>query len=108
MLLIDSTGNYPRFIGDLLLEHPSWKEGDALPDGWTEVTPVEIPNVPENHIFQENFPELIDGVYRQSWTVRPLTDAELANANAPQTAKQKLLDLGFTENEIAVIRLGLI
>tara|TARA_B110000459_G_scaffold198015_1_gene242275 strand:+ start:1877 stop:2206 length:330 start_codon:yes stop_codon:yes gene_type:complete len=108
MILIDSNNNYPRYIGDIILENPSWKEGDALPDGWHEVTPAEFPEIPEAHTFEENFPELIDGVYQQSYTVRPFTDKELIQVNSPKTASEKLKNLGFTEDEITMIRLGLI
>lgn len=33
-LFIFNKTDYPRYIGDLLLEYPNWVEGDTLPEGW--------------------------------------------------------------------------
>lgn len=44
MYLIDPDGNYPRHIGDLVLEHPDWTETQPLPAGWLEVLPGELPS----------------------------------------------------------------
>lgn len=107
MLLIDPENNYPRFIGDLRLDHPNWEQGDALPEGWHEVTPIsELPTKADDEAWQEDAPILVDGKYVQQVSVRPMTDEEKAFAFAPQTAKQKLIDLGFTEQEIAIITRG--
>lgn len=108
MILIDSNGNYPRYIGDLQLEFPSWKQGDTLPEGWHEVVASELPEIGENETFIEHSPVLVDGIYHQSFSVRPLTEEELAKKNAPETARQKLVALGFSEDEIRMIKLGLI
>lgn len=107
MLLINSQGEYPRFIGDLQTEYPKWKMGNPLPEGWHEVQPItELPTKGEFDSYDEEFPELVDGKYVQKVIVRSMTDEEKAFAFAPQTAKQKLIDLGFTEQEIAIITRG--
>lgn len=108
MLLITPSGEYPRHIGDLWLEHPDYKEGDPLPDGWQLVKPVDRP-VPDTYeIVYEDSPIEVDGQLVQNWQIRPMTDAEKAKKDAPATARQKLLDLGLTEVEIEALVEGLV
>lgn len=66
MILISPFAEYPRFKGDLLLAHPDWKDGDSLPTGWIQVVETEI-EVPTGFIAKEIFPELVDGIYYQTW-----------------------------------------
>lgn len=100
MLLSSPKNEYPRFIGDLLLEHPNWKEGEPLPTGWQVVTPIERPETSDTQVAYETGPVEVDGVLTQGWAVRELTEEEIEQKNAPQTAKEKLVELGFTDAEI--------
>jgi hypothetical protein len=79
-LFIGPEGQYPRYVGDILIEHPDF-DGINLPDGWNSVEEVERPTVGENEIVYEASPELIDGVYKQSWSVRPVTEEEIKKRN---------------------------
>lgn len=107
-LFINSQNEYPRHIGDLLLEHPDWKEGEELPEGWKAVVEVEYPEVGENETVDEKAPKLIDGVMTQVFEVRPFTAEELERIEAPKRAREKLLALGLTEFEIQALSQGLV
>lgn len=76
-LFINPNNEYPRHPGDILIAHPEY-DGVNLPEGWKPVTPVPAPVTTGIEVPIEQFPELIDGQYFQSWTVRTLTDEELA------------------------------
>jgi len=108
MLLIDSNGNYPRYYGDIMAEHPEWHLGDALPEGWQLVADVPSPDYAEDECFEEGEPAVIDGVLTRTYTVRKLTTEELAARSAPATARQRLVDLGFSDAEISAIARGVL
>jgi hypothetical protein len=107
LIFIDPQNNYPRFIGDINLQHPNWSVGDQLPDGWTHVEETTPPEPQSNEVVEEQFPELIDGNYKQNWALRAKTEQELLAEQAPQTARQKLKDLGLTDLEIDALIRGL-
>lgn len=68
------TNEYPRHDGDL--ELLGWKVGDPLPENWVEVSIDPIPEVDENQTYQLQEPQLIDGQWRATWSVRAITDEE--------------------------------
>lgn len=103
----DPNGNYPRFYGDIMLDVPGWQKGDDLPDGWRIVEMTEPPEVGEYQVLEELTPVETDGRLYQSWTVREMTADERERVDAPKVARQKLIDLGFTELEIKAISRGL-
>lgn len=107
MILINSENEYPRFIGDLQLEHPSWRPGDELPDGWKQVAEINKPKAESEKVVYEDFPKKVDGQFFQNWKIRKMTPEEIERKNAPETAKQKLLNLGLTEIEIEALTRGL-
>jgi hypothetical protein len=92
MLLIDPQGNYPRYIGDLMLSNPEWNVEDALPEGWALVNPSEIPlHNMSTHKLEELYPTLReDGQYHQSWSLSeiPLSESEI---------RERLLSMGMPE-----------
>jgi hypothetical protein len=92
MLLIDPQGNYPRYVGDLLLANPSWKEAQPLPEGWIIVNPSEIPSHNmATHKLEELHPALAeDGQYYQSWSLSEITLSE-------SEIREKLLSMGLPE-----------
>lgn len=108
MLLITASNEYPRYVGDLKLAFPNWQDGDDLPDGWHLVTESPIIKGSAEEFVFEVFPTLVNGVYVQTWAKRDLTEEELEIRQAPAAAKQRLLDLGFTEAEIQAIKSGLV
>ena len=103
MLYINPDNEYPRHIGDIQLEHPTFKEGDNLPAGWALVVEADIPAVGENQLAYESFPEEVDGVMTQNWQVRAMTAEEIERRDAPANAKAKLIALGLTEAEALAI-----
>ena len=108
MLYINSENEYPRHIGDVQLAKSGFKDGDALPTGWTKVEESERPTAGTDQVTVEGTPEEIDGVVTQSWIVRDLTQAELDRRDAPANAKAKLIDLGLTEAEVSALVQGLV
>ena len=108
MLYINSDNEYPRHIGDVQLAKPGFKDGDALPTGWTKVEESERPTAGTDKVTVEGAPAEVDGVMTQSWTVRDLTQEELDRRNAPANAKAKLIALGLTEAEVSALVQGLV
>jgi hypothetical protein len=102
-LFIDPNGNYPRFLGDIYLENPSWQVGDALPAGWIAVLETAIPELQEDEIFYEGPPTVIDGTVSQVWFTRSMTEEELYQRDAPKLIRQRMLDSGFTDEEINIV-----
>jgi hypothetical protein len=107
-IYINPNGDYPRHIGDIKLDSPSWIEGQDLPEGWKAVVESSYPLISADEIAEETFPVLTDGVYVQTFNVRLLTSDEIARRDAPITAKAKLIALGLTDVEIQAILMGLI
>ena len=108
MIYINPENEYPRHIGDVQLAKPSFKDGDALPTGWTKVEESERPTAGTDKVTVEGAPAEVDGVMTQSWTVRDLTQEELDRRNAPANAKAKLIALGLTEAEVSALVQGLV
>ena len=105
MLLINSQGEYPRYIGDLQLEYPDYQEGDALPEGWHQVEETTTPQLTEpDTIIYEGTPVETDGAFKQTWVIRTMTAEEIERRDAPITLRAKLTALGLTEAEIQVLR----
>lgn len=107
MQFINPDNEYPRYIGDLKLEHPDFNDSDELPQGWISVQDVELPEKNKDEVIEEGFPIEKDGQFFRNWIVRPMTKEEIERRDAPKLAKQKLLDLGLTEVEIAALLRGL-
>ena len=107
MIYISPNNEYPRHIGDIQLEHPQFKEGDALPDGWVKVEETDRPTVGTDQIAYEDFPVEVDGVMTQNWVVRDMTQEEIDRRDAPKRAKEKLIELGLTEAEVEALVRGL-
>jgi hypothetical protein len=105
MLFIDPQGNYPRHIGNIVVLNSEWQEGQALPEGWIYVNPLDIPAYDlATQKLEELAPTLSeDGQYYQTWNVRDLTAEELEIINAPTTVRAKLKALGLTDAEIDVL-----
>ena len=108
MLYINAENEYPRHIGDVQLVKAGFKDGDTLPTGWVKVEESERPTAGTNQVTVEGFPETIDDVVTQSWTVRDLTQEELDRRNAPANAKAKLIELGLTDAEVSALVQGLV
>lgn len=107
-MYISPKGEYPRYYGDIQLEHPNWKLGDELPKGWVQVAEVEQPETKENEIAYVANPEIVDGVMTQQWKIREMTAEEIERRDAPKRAKEKLMALGLSEVEIEALVRGLI
>lgn len=108
MLYINAENKYPRHIGDIQLEFPGFKEGDAMPIGWTQVIESLRPETGADELAYEGAPKEIKGLMTQTWIVRDLTQAELDRRNAPADAKARLTELGFTDAEIQALLSGLV
>jgi hypothetical protein len=108
LIFIDSEGNYPRFIGDVLVDYPDWNEKLPLPSGWQLVKETAPPRTAlENQVIEELAPVGINGELRQQWSVRDMNEEELLQLDPSHTAKMKLIRLGFTQEEIDAIAAGI-
>lgn len=103
MYYISPQGEYPRHYGDIQIDNPDWKLGDELPAGWKLVEDTPRPTTSDNEIVQEIAPVETNGTFKRAWSKRQMTAEELERKNAPETAKQRMLDLGFTEAEIEAL-----
>lgn len=108
MSYITPDGEWPRYAGDVKIAHPSWKEGLPLPQGWHFVEEIEVPTIGEDEIVYQDFPIFENNTYKENWIVREMTAEEIAKRDAPKILKQKLTDLGITQEEIDMIRSGVI
>jgi uncharacterized protein YbdZ (MbtH family) len=108
MIYKNPQGQYPLHIGDVQLAKKGWAEGYTLPTGWQAVTETERPTAGIDQVAYDSGPVDVDGVLSQGWTVRDLTAEELARRDAPANAKARLVELGFTELEIAALISGLV
>lgn len=80
-----STGEYPRYEGDIRLEHPEITEDQTYPNFPCPSTyaPVVMDEMPqfnnETHSSELLYPENINGVWRARWSpIRPFSPAELS------------------------------
>jgi hypothetical protein len=103
MIYISPDNEYPRHIGDIVLAHPDFKEGDDLPDGWHKVKETQPPKPAADELVVEAAPKQVKGVWTQQWTQRPMTAEEIERRDAPLTARAKLQELGLTDAEIAAL-----
>jgi hypothetical protein len=73
---IDPQGNYPRHAGDVQLEVPGFnEETDVLPEGWLNVEPGTIPDIPDGEYLVELEPKLIKGKYVRQFTTQLIPEA---------------------------------
>jgi len=96
-LFISPNNEYPRYVGDILIDYPDF-DGVNLPTGWVAIQETERPPVQENEIVYEISPKLTNGLYKQSWAIRAVTEEEIEKRNNHpkdwQEAK-KLLPFNF-------------
>lgn len=72
---IDPEGNYPRHAGDVQIVVPGWDEEiDALPEGWVNVEPGIIPDVPEGFYLVELAPKAVKGKYVRQFATEPIPE----------------------------------
>ena len=77
------TLEYPRYEGDIRLEHPDIREDQThpnfpCPDTYALVTPIQIPSYnEETQCAEEIAPVQIEDVWTQQFLVRDLTAEEL-------------------------------
>lgn len=67
LLYIVNGIDYPRHIGDLLLAHPTYQDGEDLPDGWEVVKKNTPPEADAEFYYVEGTPELTDSGWVQTW-----------------------------------------
>jgi hypothetical protein len=104
MLLINPQNEYPRYIGDLQLEHEDWQEGDVLPEGWSEVEMVEPPAYDYlTEIAFELPPVKKNGKFTQVWDKRLLTEEELSFFEIQRIRNKVALGQPLTAEEAALL-----
>lgn len=103
MLLINGE-NYPRYMGDLQVQYPDWSEGDALPDGWSEVQELEQPLAESGKKVVEVFPTIYRGRYKQAWSQVDLSTEEQSLINQRLIAAELIARLDISEEELLAIK----
>jgi hypothetical protein len=103
MPYISPNDEYPRYPGDIQIDNPEWNVGDTLPTGWVFVNETSPPELEPGQTYEAGDPEEVNGEWFHTWIVRDLTESELTILNAPKTAREKLVALGFSEAEIQAI-----
>lgn len=88
MYLNIETNEYPRFAGDL--ELLGWEQGTPLPENWVQVEATDAPEHSATEVVYENAPIKVGDVWKQSWSVRNLSDEELVQI-AKNTVRNKVL-----------------
>lgn len=73
MILINPNGEFPRFIGDLQNSHPSYTQGDPLPDGWLLVTETTPPEVQDGYEAVWGDPIQTPNGYETTWVIQERT-----------------------------------
>ncbi len=92
-----STGEYPKYEGDIRREHPEIPETATWPNFPCPSTyaVVHWESSPEHnfetHTAYELPPKNVDGVWRVQWAVRPFTEQELADMQTQRQQEQELL-----------------
>lgn len=72
-----STLEYPRYQGDIRIEHPDIGENFVCPDTYAEVLELPLPDINfDNQTCYELPPQKIDGQWTMVWAVRDLTEEE--------------------------------
>ena len=75
------TFEFPRYIGDVIADSPSWTPDLPLPSGWAELHIDEPPTTSDTQTALYGTPTLDGTVYRVGFTIKELTDSELAKLN---------------------------
>jgi hypothetical protein len=104
MYLINPQNEYPRFIGDLQLEHEDWQEGDVLPEGWFEVEQTAKPTFDATtEIIFEMEPAKKNGKFEQVWEKRLMTEEELFFSNRQKARDKVMAGEPLTAEEAALL-----
>ena len=73
-----STLEYPRYQGDIRLDHPEIGNDFVCPDTYTPVADTEPPSFDgSTQTIEQVSPVQVDGVWLQTWIIRDLTAEEL-------------------------------
>jgi hypothetical protein len=92
---------FPLYLGDIQLEHPSFQVGDELPEGWVEVVALPFPQLGGNEQLVGTYAELDNGIYYQRYEVSTFTADEI---NYRSRLDSKIAELEFAgESPIAAI-----
>ena len=75
------TLEFPRYVGDVIADSPSWASGLPLPDGWAELHIDEPPTTSGTQTALYGTPTLDGEIYRVGFVIKELTDSELAKLN---------------------------
>lgn len=91
------TGEYPRHIGDILIEHPNADpNGAVLPEGWAVVENTVAPDAttydPVTQVAYQLPPAYVNGKYQMRWSVRQKTQEEIDKENIVYVSPAIIVD----------------
>ena len=80
-LYIETENNLPK-------NHPALEENliaafGEIPEHWVPFERIEMPRLKSHEVLESDHPEyqLVDGIYTDVWSIRPMTDEEKATKN---------------------------
>ena len=81
------TLEYPRHEGDIRQEHPEITEDQTgptfpCPNTYALVVETPMPEITDYQILSEEAPVCVDGVWQRVWSVRDLTEEQIATRQA--------------------------
>lgn len=97
-----TTGEYPRFPGDL--ENLGWVQGTALPEGWVECEVDPLPEFADNETYVALEPAQDEsGKWHQGWTTRLLTDEEIKERALLLVRRKVMRGVPLTPQEASML-----
>lgn len=106
-MYVSPEGNFPRYLLDIKLQHPDWKEGQPLPTGWRKVEESPLPSLLPNQYIEEGHPVEVEGNLVRSFIVKEKTPLPLGESEIIKIL-EKLGEANLREMEFldGIERLG--
>lgn len=92
-IYMDPEGRFPRYVGDIRLVVPGWKDVDPLPAGWVKLEESVVPKESGKRA-EFDTPLLVDGKWHVQYRLVdfiPLSRNDPAYEGMPDKLKEQLL-----------------
>lgn len=84
------TMEYPRHPGDVELDPTA---------NWQEVQSSDLPTYEEGQIVYETMPENVDGIWKQAWVVRDMTQEEIESREIENIKMKVFNNIALSQEE---------
>lgn len=81
-LINTKTNEYPQYLRNLYAQNPTISFPEIMPEEMAArygFCVVKETKKPAGDVVTEGFPQIVEGVYKQQWNVRPFNEQELAD-----------------------------